>query len=154
MDIWVVGTLNQLFTRDSYTKIKLLKKQELTGEIRSFCTPLSICLNISFWQDSLNFLLPFLFVLTLGFDKAVLNGNVAFSIDALSSKKRYSSFYKKGLVFLKTYFKVKVMKTFKISSYCHVKTCQSLKWILKIPSTYVFFDNLKMKPLRLSVFLY
>ena len=48
MDIWVVGTLNQLFTRDSYTEIKLLKKQELAGEIRSFCTPLSICLNISF----------------------------------------------------------------------------------------------------------
>ena len=26
MDIWVVGTLNQLFTRDSYTKIKFSKK--------------------------------------------------------------------------------------------------------------------------------
>ena len=32
---------------------------------------------------------------------------------------------------------VKVLKTFKISSKCHMKTCQSLKWwaIFKIPGT-------------------
>ena len=27
MDIWVAGTLNQLFTGDPYTQIKFLKKQ-------------------------------------------------------------------------------------------------------------------------------
>ena len=61
-------------------------------------------------------------------------------------------FSKKGLV--------KVMKTFKISSDCHIKTCQFLEHgaILKIPSTvfsgiYVLSDGLKMKPLQISVCL-
>ena len=41
----------------------------------------------------------------------------------------------KSLHFQKIYFKVKVLKSFKISSDCHIKACQSLKWraILKIP---------------------
>ena len=42
---------------------------------------------------------------------------------------------KKVCVFQKIYFKVKVLKLFRISSDCHIKACQSLKWkaILKIP---------------------
>ena len=39
----------------------------------------------------------------------------------------YSSLLKKVFVFQKIYFKVKVMKTFKISTDCHIKTCRSLK---------------------------
>ena len=57
------------------------------------------------------------------------------SILVLSTKKQYSSFLKSVCVFQKIYFKVKVLKLFKISSNCHIKSCQSLKWrsILKIP---------------------
>ena len=45
--------------------------------------------------------------------------------------------YSSILVFPKSFFKVKVMKTFKMSSDCHIETCRSLKWraILKILST-------------------
>ena len=65
-------------------------------------------------------MLSILFVLTLASDKTVLYGNVAFSILVLSAKKEYSSFLKKVFVFQKIYFKVKVFKTFKISSDCHM----------------------------------
>ena len=83
------------------------------------------------------FVLPVQFALTLAFDRVVLYGNVALSFVLLSTKKRYSSFLRKILVFQKTCFKVKVLKTFKIPSGCHIKTCQNLIWraIFKIPST-------------------
>ena len=78
-----------------------------------------------------------LFVLTLAFDRAVLNGNYVFSILVVSTKKPYSSFLKKVFVLQKMYFKVKVLKTFETFTDRHVKTCGSLKRraILKIPST-------------------
>ena len=89
MDIRIVGTLNQLFIRDSYTEIKFSKKiKELVGKLRFL------------WK--VNFILPILFFLTLVFDSAVLYGNVAFSIDILSNESRHSSFFKKGLLFQKT----------------------------------------------------
>ena len=44
----------------------------------------------------------------------VLYGNDAFSILVLSTKKEYSSFLKNVFVFQKIYFKVKLLKTFKI----------------------------------------
>ena len=68
---------------------------------------------------------------------AVLYGNDAFSILVLPTKKQYSSFLKKVFVFQKICFKVKVLKMFKISTDCHIKTCRSHKQraILKIPST-------------------
>ena len=47
------------------------------------------------------------------------------SILVLSTKKRYSSFLKRVCVFQKIYFKVKVLKSFKISNDCHIKTCRS-----------------------------
>ena len=88
----------------------------------------------SLWK--VNFVLTSLSILTLVFDKAVLYGNVALSIVILSSKKSFDSLFLKSLVFQKICFKVKVMKTFKIFSDCHVKKCRSLKQrtILKIPS--------------------
>ena len=57
------------------------------------------------------------------------------SILVFSTKKWYSSFLKSVCLFQKIYFKVKVLKSFKISSDCHIKACWSLKWtaILKIP---------------------
>ena len=91
-------------------KLNFQKNERALGNLRSFC--------------KVNFVLPILFVLTLVFGKAVLYGNVAFSI--LLRKKRYSSFLKKYLVFRKTCFKVKVIKTFKIPKNYHVKTCRSL----------------------------
>ena len=89
------------------------------------------------------FCTPILFVLTLASDRAVSYENVTFSILVLSIKIWYSSFFKKVFVFQKIYFKVKVLKTFKISSDCHMKICRFLKRraILKIPST-VFWKNL------------
>ena len=74
----------------------------------------------------------------------VLYGNDAFSILVFSTKKRYSSFLKKVFVFQKICFKVEVLKMFKISTDCYIKTCQSLKRnaILKVPSTeYCFLEE-------------
>ena len=77
---------------------------------------------------------------------------IAFSNLVLSTKELSSRFLKKALVFQKICFKV--LKTFKISSDCHMKTCRSLKRraILKIPCTvepirrtYAFLLALKVK---------
>ena len=54
-------------------------------------------------------------------DMAVLNGNDAFSIFVFLTKKRYSNFFKKVSVFQKICFKVKILKTFKIFTDCHIK---------------------------------
>ena len=43
-------------------------------------------------------------------------------------KQSYSSYVRKVLVFQKSCFKVKVLKTFQIPSDYHIKTCGSLKW--------------------------
>ena len=90
-----------------------------------------------------HFVLPILFALTLASDRAALYGNNAFSILVISTKKQYSSFQKRVWVFQKICFKIEVLKTIKISSDCHTKTCRSLKRraILKITST-AFQKNL------------
>ena len=84
--------------------------------IGPFCTPHSICINIDFRQVS--------------FAQKCCNFNI-------NTKKRCSSFSKRFFVFQKTYLKVKTLKTFKISSECHIKTCLTCKRraILKIPSS-------------------
>ena len=145
MNIWVVGTANVLYKR-FLTETKFSKKmKQLLAKLRSL------------WY--VHFVITILFVLTLASDMAALYGNDAFSILVLPTKKRYSSFLKKVFVFQKICFKVKVLKTFKIFSDCHIKTCRSLKRraILKIPSTvfrrtYALSVGMKMKPLRKSVF--
>ena len=75
-------------------------------------------------------------LISLATDGTVLYANIAVSILVLSRKKQYSSFLNKVFVFQKIGFKVKVVKTFKISSDYHIKTNRSLKRkvILKIPS--------------------
>ena len=67
---------------------------------------------------------------------AVLYECDAFSILMLSTKKRFSSLSEKTFVFQKICFKVRILKTFKIFSDCHIKTWRSLKRmaILKIHS--------------------
>ena len=72
-----------------------------------FCTLRSICLNIGFWY--VNFY-----------------RNDAFSILVLSTKKQYSSFLKNVFVFQKICSRVKVLKTFKVSTDCLIKTYRSL----------------------------
>ena len=57
MDIWVVGSSNQLFITGSYTETKLSKNKADTDKtaffvIGPFCTSHSICLNIGFWEGS------------------------------------------------------------------------------------------------------
>ena len=123
MGIWVIGTSNQLFIRVPRMKQNFQKNKVVTAKtpffvIGPFCTHHSICLNMAS-------------------DMAVLYGNDAFSISVLSTKKRYSSFLRKVFVFQKICFKVKVLKSFKISTDCYIKTCWSLKRrvILKIPGT-------------------
>ena len=79
IDICVVGTSNQLFTRGYYSETKFKKN--------------------SYWKNSVLcdrsiFYSPFLFVLTLASDRTVLYENVAFSILVLSTKKRYFRFLK------------------------------------------------------------
>ena len=86
MDIWVVGTSNQLFIRDFETEIFSLDKlKQLLAKPRSL--------------RQVHFALPILFVLTLASGRAVLYGNIAFSILVLSTKKRYSNFLKKVFIF-------------------------------------------------------
>ena len=85
-----------------------------------------------------HFLLPIVLVVTLAaFDGTVLEGHVTVSIEGLWTKKLYSSFSKKVFLLQKTYFNVKALKIFKISSYCHKKICRFFEGraILKIPST-------------------
>ena len=89
--------------------------------IAPFCTDNSIYLNVLTLIK-----LGFLSVVFSGedqfvrkyvtFDMIVLYGNDAFSILVLSTKNQYSSFLKKVFVFQKVYFKVTVLKTFKVSS--------------------------------------
>ena len=79
----------------------------------------------SLWH--VHFVLPILFVLTLASDKSVLYESDAFSILALSTKKWHSRFLRRVFVFQKIYVTVKVLKTFRISNDCHIKTCWSLK---------------------------
>ena len=66
-------------------------------------------------------LFPSHYVLSSASDRVVLYGNIAFSVLVLATRKRYSSFLEKVFVFEKIGFKVKVMKTFKISSVSHKK---------------------------------
>ena len=101
----------------------------------------------SYWQISVlcdTFILhppsPIRFVLKLTCDRAVLH--VAFLILVLSTEKQNPSFLKKVLAFQKICFKVRILKTFKITNGCHLKACQSLKRraILKITCT-VFLEE-------------
>ena len=82
-----------------------------------------------------NFMWSVLKRLTLAFDWAVLYGNIAFSIAVFSTKKQYSSFLKELLVFQKTCFKVKILKTLKIFR----KDTDILNWGLFKKSPVQFF---------------
>ena len=120
MDIWVICTLNQL----SVLTLKLnYSKNIVIREKPSFsvlCTPHFV-------------------VLTLAFHRAVFYENITFSIIVLSTKRQYSSFL--FFVFQKTFFKVKVLKSFKVSTDCQIKKCRSLKQraVLKVP--FIFFSE-------------
>ena len=117
MYIRAIGIINQLFIRDSYTQIKFSKKWS------------------SWWQNVnslwwVHFLLPIQICLNIGFCL-----NVLFWFIVLWTKKRSSSFFKKDLVFQKTFFEVNILKTFKIPCDCHIKPFLSFKRraFLKIP---------------------
>ena len=76
---------------------------------------------------------------------AVFYENDAFLILVLSTKKRYSTFLKKVFVFEKICFKVKILKTLKISTDCHIKTCQYLKRRATLKNPYYrFLEDLCM----------
>ena len=51
-----------------------------------------------------HFVVAILFVLTVASDRTVLNGNDAFSILGVSTKKRYSSFFEKCFHFPENLF--------------------------------------------------
>ena len=130
---WLVHQIISLY------EVLKLKQNYLKTEVVTGKTPFSVHL-----------VLLILFVLTMTFDKTVLYGNIAFSILVFSTKEQYSCFLRKVFVFEKIDFKVKLLKTFKIFSDCHIKTCRSLKRraILKTLApyfrrTYVFLLPLK-----------
>ena len=126
VQIWAFGFLvQQINSLWEVLKLKqnFRKNKVVTGKHSVLCLGLfyrhhSICLNIGFWYGS--------FV----WQWCVLNL-------VLSTKNWCSSFLKKVFVFQKICFKAKVLKTFKIFTDCHIKTCLSVKrrTILKIPST-------------------
>ena len=81
-----------------------------------------------------HFVLPILFVLTLTSDRAVLYGNVAFSLLVLSTKKRYSNFFQSKSIQNVQNFQWLLHENMPISqtegyftSDCYMKTCRSLK---------------------------
>ena len=83
------------------------------------------------WQ--VHFVLTILFLLTLASDMTVLYGNNTFLVSVLSTKKWDS--------------KVKVLKTFKIPSDCHIKKCQK-SIVPFFRRTYALSVGFKMKPLK------
>ena len=109
-----IGKSNQFFTRGSYTKAKFSKNKVVTDKtpffvIDPYCTPYSMCVNI-------------------GLGRAVLYGNISFSILILPTKKRYSSFLKKVLFFWRKF--VSKLKHWKRSkshwfSYKNKPICQT-----------------------------
>ena len=72
MDLWVIGSLNQIFIRGFYTPIKFQTNKLVGGK-----TPFFV----------ISHFVLILFVLTLALDRAVLNGNVAFTIILFSTKR-------------------------------------------------------------------
>ena len=116
-------TTNQLYGTGSYNETKFQKNKVVTGKTPFFMkcsifTSDSICLNIGFWLGR--------FVLKC----------CTFNLSTFNQKRQFS-FLEKVFLLQEMYFKVKVVKTFKISSGCHKKTYRSLKRraILKIPIT-------------------
>ena len=130
MGIWIVNTSNQLFIRGSNAETKFAKKKKqllakLCSSFCLFCTPHSVFLNNGFRQCS-------------------FYGNVAFSILVLSTKSITPVLWKRFSYFRKL--------SFKISSNCQTKVCQSLKrraiWKSLVPlfrKSYALKWNLKDK---------
>ena len=115
MGIWVIGWYNKSTLYKRFLNWnKIFKKQS------------------SYWQNSI---LCDSICLYIGSDIAVLYGNGPFSILVLSTKKWNSSFLK--TVFVLQKICLKLLKTFKILTDCHIKTYWSLKRRapLKIPGT-------------------
>ena len=106
MYIWATGILNQLFIRCFYTQAKFSKKWTSQWQKSIFC-------------DRFSFYFPFQSVLPLAFDRTVLYENVTLSFAVRWTKKWYSGFLRKVLVFQKTNFKIKVLKTFKTAWFSH-----------------------------------
>ena len=127
MRIWTFGSL--VHQVNSFQEVLKLKQIFQKNKAVTHKTPLFV----------VNFVVTILFVLTLASGRTVLNGNDMFLIAVVSTKKRYSSFSNKVFVFQKFWIKVNVLKTFKISTDCQIKTCRSLKRraILKIPSSFL-----------------
>ena len=120
--IWTFGLL--AYQINSSEEVLKLKQNFQKNKVVISKTPFFV----------IHFVLTVLLVLTLSFDIVNFYENNAFSILVLLTKKQYSSFLKKVFVFQK--FKVKVLKSLKTSTDCHINTCQSLKRkaLLKIPS--------------------
>ena len=90
---------------------------------------------------------------------AILHGKDAFLILVISTKKLYSSLSKKVFVFQKICLKVKILKTFKISTDCHITHADLSNGGLFLKSlvpffrrTYALSVGFKMQHLRKSVF--
>ena len=96
--------------------VKLSKNKAVISKttffvIDPFCTSHSICLNIGFWQGSFVWKCCF-------FNGSTFNLKIAL--------------YFILIIFQKTCFKVKVMKTFKISSNCHKKYRETYVFLLAL----------------------
>ena len=96
MDIWVIGALNQIFIRNSYTQIFFSENTVVIG-ISTFFVIDPICTLL-------------LFVLKLTFDRAILYGNRTLSIVILSTTIWSAKFLKKVSFFRKFVSKLKNWK--------------------------------------------
>ena len=107
-----VALINQVFVIRSFTILHRLMQLCFTQVVLDpgdSCKWIITNLNrVMHWKGRFQSLhLYSVFVLTLASDRTVLNEDVAFSILALSTKKRSSSFLRKVLFFLEICFKFK-----------------------------------------------
>ena len=117
MDIWIVGTSDQLCIRGSWTETKFSKKQS------SYSAKLHSLLKVHF-----ALLAPF--VLTLASDTAVLyiSKHYIFNLSTFSWKTLLQLF-ENDFRFYDFFFKVKVFETFKILWLSHKHANLSSEWL-------------------------
>ena len=119
---WLVHQINSLCEvlkpKQNFRKNKVFTGKAPFFVIGAFCTSHSVCLNIHFLQGC------FVWKCCV-FNLSTFNW------------KTVLQFFEKDLHFSENLFQNKVLKTFKISSESHIKTCRSLKRraTSKIPST-------------------
>ena len=125
MDIWVVGTSNELFIKGSYIETKFSTKKNSYWQNSVLCDRSILYFPFYLPQHCRQFCMKILRVQSQYFQL-----------------KKVLHFLEKVFVFQKICFKVKVLITFKTSSDCKIKTSPSLRRTILKSHTTDFQKNL------------